>query len=192
MEHYFLTGADSNARCECPMLRCRQHFDNARLMLSHLRLQECGRFEEGEFRCPTCPEIHRYPVANEKDCSWLREKTSTLQKVRNGAQRAKAKLTSPRQSRASPLPLSLDHSDKYPSDRNNAYTSTEEYPVSPDASVFDRFHAHDKYPAHITTGAWQKPSATAPVAHNNTPYGDGVCECSIFATLPDGLVLTLI
>lgn len=185
MAHYFLTAADPNVICECPMLRCKQKFDNARLMLLHLRCGECRRFEEGEFECPICPERHLYPIADHKDCSWLREKTSSFQNI---TRVVKAKLTSPRQSRLSPPPLPLELSDMCQPSRSNTHASTKEYPMSPpDAVSFDRSHAYDKYLAHAVTGAQQRPAATAP-----TTNSDGVCECYTSATSSDGVILTLV
>lgn len=84
MEYFFLSGrASPDEPRECPMIRCRQRFEDARCMIQHLKV--CDRLKEGELWCPCCHTCQRFNVVDRSHCSWKRETLS--RKLENGVRR---------------------------------------------------------------------------------------------------------
>ncbi|KAI0009629.1 hypothetical protein F4779DRAFT_361837 [Xylariaceae sp. FL0662B] len=84
VEYFFLSGrASPDEPRECPMIRCRRQFEDARCMIQHVKI--CDRFKEGELWCPCCHTCQRFNTIDRTQCSWRRETLS--RKLENGVRR---------------------------------------------------------------------------------------------------------
>jgi hypothetical protein len=63
---------------DCLNLHCPERFDNAKIMINHLKT--CTHAERGEYRCPCCRECRCFPAASRSQCQWDRRE-SISQKV---------------------------------------------------------------------------------------------------------------